>query len=259
MNDDHPKPFSGKVVLVTGSTRGIGRAAAVMFAERGAIPIVHGSKPSGDMDDALTDVRAYSQDAIAISCELSQSGEIGRMFDKIEQTYGRLDVLVNNAAYQKRDSVFHIDEEGWDRVFSVNLKAPFLCSRRGAALMKRQGGGKIINIGSVHEVQPLRNLLPYSVSKSGLIMLTKCLALELAEYNIQVNQVAAGAVGTVRTDEERQEKIMDAIPAGRIAEPREIAALICYLASDEAAYVTGSSYTIDGGITLGFCASRPDL
>ena len=251
--------FVGRVVLVTGSTRGIGRATAIRFAEEGAIPIIHGSKQSEAMDEALETVRQISENSFAVFCDLSRSANIQGMFNSIEERCGELHVLVNNAAYQKKASIFQIDENDWSRTIDVNVKAPLLCSLRAATMMKKQGGGRIIDIGSVHEYQPLRNLLPYSVSKGALHMLTKCMALELAEYNIRVVQVAAGAVATVRTDESRQSRLNSAIPAGRTSDPSEIASLICYLASDEAGYITGTSVTIDGGITLGFCASRPDL
>ena len=125
--------------------------------------------------------------------------------------------------------------------------------------MIKQGGGKIINIGSVHEYQTKRNFIHYSTSKGGLVMLTKNMALELAEHNIQVNQVAPGAIATGLTDPGRQQQFLSAVPAGRVGLPPEIASMVCYLASDEAEYITGTSFTVDGGLTLGFCASRPDL
>ncbi|MCG8523406.1 MAG: SDR family oxidoreductase, partial [Pseudomonadales bacterium] len=133
------------------------------------------------------------------------------------------------------------------------------CSQLAAKMMIKQGGGKIINIGSVHEYQTKRNYIHYSTSKGGLVMLTKNLALELAEHNIQVNQVAPGAIATALTDPDRQKQFLTAVPAGRVGYPPEIASMVCYLASEEAGYITGVSNTVDGGLTLGFCASRPDL
>jgi len=181
------------------------------------------------------------------------------MFQDIEKHFTKLDVLVNNAATQNGAPFLNLPEEDWDRVLAVNLKAPFLCGQLAAKMMIKHGGGKIINVGSVHEFQTKRNFAHYSTAKGGLLMLTKNMALELAAYNIQVNQVAPGAIATGLTDPERQRQFLTAVPAGRVGQPPEIAAMICYLASKEADYITGSSFTVDGGLTLGFCASRPDL
>ena len=182
-----------------------------------------------------------------------------KMFDDIESRFNMLHILVNNAATQNSTPFLEMEEDNWDKVMAVNLKAPFLCSQLAAKMMIKQGGGKIINIGSVHEYQTKRNFIHYSTSKGGLVMLTKNLALELAEYNIQVNQVAPGAIATALTDSDRQRQFLSAVPAGRVGLPPEIASMVCYLASDQAAYITGTSFTVDGGLTLGFCASRPDL
>ena len=142
---------------------------------------------------------------------------------------------------------------------AVNLKAPFLSSQLAARMMVAQGGGKIINIGSVHEFQAKRHFAHYSASKGALLMLTRSMALELAEHGIQVNHVTPGAIATDLTDAARQEQFLTAVPAGRVGQPPEIAAMVCFLASAEADYITGSSFVVDGGLTLGFCASRPDL
>ena len=141
----------------------------------------------------------------------------------------------------------------------VNLKAPFLCSQRAARMMRVQGSGKIINIASVHAHAPKRNFAPYSCSKSGLEMLTKCMALELAEYNIQVMAIIAGAIATDMTPADRSQTLLASIPAGRIGEATEIANLVGFLSSDKSDYLTGGSIVADGGLTLGFCATRSDL
>ena len=181
------------------------------------------------------------------------------MFEEIFNRFKRIDVLINNAVFQKEAPLLEIEEQDWDRVFAVNLKAPFLCSQQAVKMMIKQGGGKIINIGSVHEFQARRGYLPYSTSKGGLVMLTQNLALELAEHNIQVNQVTPGAIATALTDSDRQQKFLSAVPAGRVGQPEDVADLVHFLASDEAGYITGKSFVVDGGLTLGFCASRPDL
>jgi glucose 1-dehydrogenase len=251
--------FKDKVVLVTGSSRGIGQETAFQFAIEGAIVIVHGPENDDELSKSHRRIADKSPKSIKLACELSDSKAIRKMFGEIENRFNKLDVLVNNAATQNCTPFLEMEEGNWDKVIAVNLKAPFLCSQLSAKIMIKQGGGKIINIGSVHEYQTKRNFIHYSTSKGGLVMLTKNLALELAEYNIQVNQVAPGAIATALTDPDRQRQFLSAVPAGRVGLPQEIASMVCYLASDEAAYITGISFTVDGGLTLGFCASRPDL
>lgn len=251
--------FKDKIILITGSSRGIGKATALQFAQQAGTVIVHGPENSEELNDAFHQVTDLSPASIKIVCELSDSNAIRKMFAKIDSHFGRLDVLVNNAAAQNSVPFLQLPEDDWDRVLAVNLKAPFLCSQLAAKMMIKQGGGKIINIGSVHEFQTKRNYAHYSTSKGGLVMLTKNMALELAEYNIQVNQVSPGAIATGLTDPERQRKFLTAVPAGRVGQPDEIAVIVCFFASRDADYITGASFTVDGGLTLGFCASRPDL
>ncbi len=251
--------FKEKVILVTGSTRGIGLATALRFAREGGILIVHGPEENTEMYRAYDQVRAISPKSINVPCELSDSQAIRLAFERIASHFDRLDVLVNNAAQQSEFPFLEIPEEEWDRILAVNLKAPFLWGQMAAKRMVKQGGGKIINIGSVHEFQTKRNYASYSVAKGGLLMLTKNMALELAPYNIQVNHVTPGAIATGLTDEARQRGFASAVPAGRVGQAADIAAMVCYVASEEANYVTGASFVVDGGLTLGFCASRPDL
>jgi glucose 1-dehydrogenase len=248
-----------KVVLVTGSESGIGLTTAIRFAEQGAAAIVHGPSDSGGLKDALARVAGINANSIKLACDLADSDAIRRMFEEIEARFGRLDVLVNNAAAQNEAPFLAMSERDWDYVLAVNLKAPFLCSQLAARMMARQGSGKIVNIGSVHEYQPRRHYAHYTAAKGGLLMLTKSMALELARHNIQVNQVAPGAIATRLTDPARQQQFLTAVPAGRVGATSDVAALIVFLASTEADYITGVSCTVDGGLTLGFCASRPDL
>ncbi len=251
--------FKDKIILVTGSGRGIGKATALRFAKEGGILIVHDAAETSELKEAYKEVSAISPSSIKLICELADSDAIRDMFTKIEAHFHRLDVLVNNAATQNSFPFLELPEADWDRIMAVNLKAPFLCGQLAAHMMVKQGGGKIINIGSVHEFQTKRNYAHYSSAKGGLVMLTKNMALELAEYNIQVNQVSAGAIATGLTDPERQKQFLTAVPAGKVGQPNDIAATVCFLASADADYITGTCHTVDGGLTLGFCASRPDL
>ena len=252
--------LEGKIALVTGSSRGIGKTIALELARNGCKVIVHGSKASDALRDSFENVRKHSPDSLMIAAELSKPSEIDEMFSKIKKAFAGLDILVNNAAMQNPSPVLELKQEDWDRVLSVNLRAPFLCAQQAGKIMQdKKNGGKIINISSVHAYDARRYYAHYSAAKGGLEILTKSLALELAAYNIQVNSIVAGAIATELTPLDRQAKFLTSVPAGRIGTTEEIAQLVVFLSSNRCDYLTGASITVDGGLTLGFCASRPDL
>jgi len=247
---------NNRVALVTGSSRGIGLSIARHLAGCGWSVIVHGSRESDALASAFSEIRQLSPGSAMAVADLGDGGAIRRMFEGFE----RLDVLVNNAATQNPSPLVDLIEADVDRILAVNLKAPLYCAQHAVRLMRmRQSGGKIINISSVHALQPKRNYAHYSASKSGLEMLTKCMAMELAPYGIQVNSIIPGAIATEMTPADRQEKVLPIIPANRIGDPDEVAKLVAFLCSQECDYMTGASIVVDGGLTLGFCASRPDL
>ncbi|MEA3477406.1 MAG: SDR family oxidoreductase [Bacteroidota bacterium] len=248
-----------KIALVTGSSRGIGKAIALDLAREGAQVIVHGPAATEELNLSFEQVKAINPQSIKIAAELSDSKAIARMFEIIKKTYTSLDILVNNAATQNPGPFLDLKEKDWNHVLAVNLKAPFLCGQHAGRIMRENGCGKIINISSVHAYDVRRNYIHYSSSKGGLETLTKGMALELAEYNIQVNSIVVGAIATDLTPADRCENLITAIPAGRVGREREIAHLVTFLSSDACDYLTGTSITVDGGLTLGFCASRPDL
>jgi NAD(P)-dependent dehydrogenase (short-subunit alcohol dehydrogenase family) len=249
-----------KVVLVTGSSRGIGRGIALEMARRGYAVAVHGSSDTAALHSAFEEVKRISPASICAVAELSDGAAIRKMFEAVRAAFGRLDALVNNAATQNPCPMLELKESDWDRILAVNLKAPFLCAQGAAPLMRPQGGGKIVNISSVHATDPKRNFAHYSSSKAGLEMLSKCMALELAQYNIQANSIIVGAIGTEMTPPERQAIVLPAVPAARIGTVEEIARLTAFLCSHDCDYMTGASIAVDGGLTtLGFCASRPEL
>ncbi len=249
-----------KVAVVTGSSRGIGRGIALEMARQGYAVVVHGSVDSDHLRSAHEEVKALSPASICVVAGLDDSSAISAMFDVVRATFGRLDALVNNAATQNPSPLLELMESDWDHVLSVNLKAPFLCAQKAAPLMQSAGGGKIVNISSVHATDPKRNFAHYSSSKAGLEMLTKCMALELAPYNIQANSIIVGAIGTEMTPPDRQAIVLPAVPAHRIGTVEEIANLVAFLCSHACDYMTGASIAVDGGLTtLGFCASRPEL
>lgn len=248
-----------KVALVTGSSRGIGRKIAMELARKEYHVVVHGSRESDALNEALEQVRSISAESICVVANLADADTIRAAFKTIQNTFGRLDVLVNNAATQNPTPFLDLKEEDWDFVQAVNLKAPFICSQLAGRMMREQGGGKIVNISSVHAKDPKRNFAHYSSSKGGLETLTKAMAMELAAFNIQVNSLMVGAIATDMTPADRCENLLSAIPAGRIGTVDEIAHLVSFIVSDQCDYLTGASITVDGGLTLGFCANRPDL
>jgi NAD(P)-dependent dehydrogenase (short-subunit alcohol dehydrogenase family) len=252
--------LEGKRILVTGSSRGIGKAIALELAARDATLVVHGPQESDELRASYRAVCTQSPSSVVVCADLSRSEQIAAMFETIRQQLGGLDVLVNNAATQNPSPLIDLAEEDWEYVLTVNLKAPFLCAQHAARLMRAGGnGGKIVNISSVHGYAPRRNYAHYSTAKAGLEQLTRCLALEWAEYNIQANAIVVGAVATELTPPDRQAAFATAVPAGRVATVDEIARVVAFLASNECDYLTGASLTVDGGLTLGFCASRRDL
>lgn len=254
-NPDNP----ARVTLVTGSSRGIGKAIAVAFAEHGDQVVLHATQEHENLASALEAAREKNPGAVARAADLKVTTEIDDLFDWIKDEFGRLDVLINNAAVQSDHPLLEMPEEEWDRVLAINLKAPFLCMQRAGRMMRDQGGGKIINVGSVHQVAVRRGHTHYCTAKSGMLMLTKNAALELSDFNIQVNQIAAGAIATELTDPERQATLLPAIPANRIGSTGEIAAIALFLASSDADYITGASLLADGGLTLGFAATQRNL
>jgi glucose 1-dehydrogenase len=252
--------IKGKRILVTGSSRGIGKATALELARQGAAVVVHGRTATDQLAATFRSVLAVSPGSIMATASLSSVEEIDGLFARIAAELGGLDGLVNNAATQKPGAVIDMAVQDWDEVLAVNLRAPFLCAQRAARLMRAGAkGGAIVNISSVHAFDPRRNYAHYSTAKGGLQQLTRCLALELAADNITANVLVVGAIATELTPTERRAAISSAIPAGRVGETDEVAKAVAFLCSDDARYITGASLTIDGGLTLGFCAHRLDL
>jgi glucose 1-dehydrogenase len=243
-------PLAGKVVLVTGASSGIGAAIAVECGRQGASVVINYIGPR----EAAEAVAQQVNNALTVEADVSRADEINRMVEQAITRFGRIDVLVNNAGIEHSAPFLDKTEADWDRVLSVDLKGPFLCSQAVARdMVRRSAHGTIINISSVHEDLPFPGYAAYCAAKGGLRMLCRDLALELAPYNINVVNVAPGAIATpINTatlqDPEKKLALEREIPLRRIGTPEEVASLVAYLASDAAAYITGTTVFIDGGL-----------
>jgi NAD(P)-dependent dehydrogenase (short-subunit alcohol dehydrogenase family) len=247
-----------KTAIVTGGSRGIGKAVALGFAKAGA-KVVLTSRKINDLEANAAEIKAFGGEAFPVQAHLGKMEEINRMVTTVMDRFGRIDILVNNAgASPAMGTVLDSDERLWGTIMNLNLKGLYFTSQAVARVMKKQGGGKIINIASIDGFIPEPGVSVYSISKAGVRMITRAFALELAPFNIQVNTIAPGPISTKMLDshwfhlppeEARKEKeaMAKMTPMGRIGEPDEIAGAAIYLASDASSYTTGAEIVIDGG------------
>jgi len=245
--------LKGRIALVTGASRGIGAAVARMLAAYGARLIITARKEEG-LQPVTGEITAQGGEALPVACHLGELNQINALFDRIRKDYGRLDILVNNAATNPFfGDVLSADEKAWDKTVDVNLKGYFFMSQQAAKIMKEQGGGAIVNVASVAAVQPAPFQGIYSITKAGVIAMTKSFAKELASFNIRVNAVLPGLTDTkfsslMIQSPEIMKIILPMIPLRRVAQPEEMAGLVLYLASDAASYTTGACIPVDGGM-----------
>jgi NAD(P)-dependent dehydrogenase (short-subunit alcohol dehydrogenase family) len=246
--------FKGKVAFITGSTRGMGKEFAMGFAGEGADVIINGR----NLEKATAvakEMEALGAQSLAVAGDVSSSQDVSRMVEEGIHRFGRIDILVNNAGVNPFIlEAEKIKEEGWDEVMNVNLKGVFLCCQAVGKKMMTQGGGKIINISSVAGLLGEQGFLPYSVTKAGVMMLTKVLAYEWSKYNITVNAIAPGFVaGGMNTPILNKEILVSGlsqrIPLKRLGKPQEIVKIALFLASEDASYVNGTTLVVDGGMT----------
>lgn len=248
--------LAGKVAIVTGSSRGIGKAIALTFAEAGADVVVCSRDLDGKLEPTAQEIRGLGWHSLAIQADITRKASIDALVQRTMDEFGAIDILVNNAGTVLRASVMEHSERDWDKVMDTNLKSYFLCSRAVGKIMMEQKRGNIISIASTRGIQAAPGRVGYSVSKAGVIMLTRVLALEFASYNIRVNAIAPGWIMTELTrsfwgDPKVREEVNATIPLGRFATPDEIASVALFLASDASSYVTGYTLVADGGLTVG--------
>jgi glucose 1-dehydrogenase len=247
--------LQGKNAVVTGSSKGIGRAIATRLGRDGANVIVNYNSDPRGAEEAVREIRAFGVRAEALQADLGSLPSVQGLMASSVEVLGSLDILVNNAGIEAHAPFWDVTEADFDRVLSVNLKGVFFATQAMVRHLRTSGRpGRVINISSVHEEIPFPNFAAYCASKGGLKMLTRNLAVELGPLGITVNSIAPGAIETpintaLLNDTVKLRSLLAQIPLGRLGKPEDVAGLAAFLASDEAAYVTGSTYFIDGWLT----------
>ncbi|MBA3944526.1 MAG: glucose 1-dehydrogenase [Herpetosiphonaceae bacterium] len=240
-----------QVAVVTGSGRGIGKGIALRLAREGMRVVINSNIPE-DVQTTVDELTQLGAHVLGISSDLSQTEGVQQLIDGTVEAWGTVDLLVNNAADLRRKHFFDMDEELLDYELNLNIKGPYLCALRAAELMRRQGHGNIVNISSVGGDRAHWHGLPYDVTKGAIDSMTRAMALELADVGIRVNAVAPGAIYTRGWEQPVGEKVAEfvrRIPIQRFGLPTDIAAMIAFLASDDASYITGQVIYVDGGLT----------
>lgn len=245
--------LQGCVAIVTGSRRGIGKGIALAFAEAGAdVAICDLVVQDGGLDSVAEEVQRLGRRSIAVQTDTSRKSDVDNLIQKVMDEFGQIDVLVNNAGVITRSTLLDLSEDDWDKTMDVNLKGYYLCAQAVSKRMLQRKKGCIVNIASVMGIKAGTNRGAYCISKAGVIMLTKVLALELATHNIRVNAIAPGIVKTefseaVWSDRKLLEKWKTDIPLGYVSEPEDIAQAALFLASNTSKYATAHTLVVDGG------------
>jgi 3-oxoacyl-[acyl-carrier protein] reductase len=245
--------LQGKVAVVTGASRGIGKAIAIELGKRGVKVVVNYAKSADGANEAVEAIKASGSEAVAMQADVTDSKAATALIKTAVDTYGRIDILVNNAGTTRDQVIMMMPEEDWDTVITTNLKSTFNCSKAAVKSMMRQRYGRIITISSVSGVLGNAGQTNYSASKAGLIGFTRALAREVAPRHITVNAIAPGFIPTDLTanvPENLKAESLKAIPLGRWGTVDEIAYAVAFLASDEAAYITGQTLNVDGGMAM---------
>ena len=243
--------LNGKTALVTGASKGVGRGIALALARSGCDVAVNYNTDEAGARSTAAEIESLQRRAVVVPGHVGRSQDVDHMLDQTLAVFPRLHIWVNNAGVQTWKSLLDLDEAEWDRVLITNLKGTFLCTQRAARHMKEFGGGRIINIGSGCNKIPFPNLVNYTASKGGIEMFTRVSAVELGPYHITVNCVAPGAIEIERTKLEASDYAGTwgpLTPVRRIGLPSDVASAVCFLASDEASFITGQTLYVDGGL-----------
>lgn len=247
--------LKNKIALVTGASRGIGAAIARDLATAGASVALNYCQSDEKAEAVRREIEAVGGRALTVRADVSQVGEIDALFARVEAEHGPVDILVNNAAVESRGGALDFSEADYDRILDTNLKGAFRCAQRALPGMKMRGWGRVINVSSVHEQTPTGFCAPYSMSKGGLLMMTRELALEFSPFGITVNNVTPGAIRTdmnreVLSDPAYAARVIAKTPARMIGEPQDISRAVVFLASPAARFITGATLFVDGGLSL---------
>jgi glucose 1-dehydrogenase len=246
--------LEGKVAIVTGGNSGIGKAVVCALADKGASVVIDYVADEQAEEELERKIAGLGEKAVGVKADVSKVEDLQRMIDTAVSSFGRLDVMVNNAGIETRSSILDTTEAQYEKVLAINLKSAFFGTQLAAKqMMKQGGGGRVINMTSVHEDWPMPGNIPYCLSKGGMRMLTRTAGVELGPHNILVVGVGPGAVATpinlqTENDPTALAKLDSAIPVGRMAQPEEIASVVAFLASDGANYLTATTIFADGGI-----------
>ena len=241
----------GKVAIVTGASRGIGRSIALQLAGEGAKITVNYASSSDAADILVAQIIGDGGEAIAVQADVSKADQVDAMFSTVMAQWGRVDILVNNAGITRDTLLLRMKPEDWQAVIDINLTGVFLCTRLASKIMLKQKSGRVINITSVAGQMGNPGQANYSAAKAGVIGFTKTVAKELSSRGITVNAVAPGFIATDMTNDLKAEGILQFIPLGRYGQPEEVAGMVRFLASDPAAaYITGQIFNVDGGMVM---------
>ena len=245
--------LDNKIAVVTGASRGIGRSIALALAAAGATVVVNYRSQAEAAEAVVAEITAAGGQASAIQADVASSDDVEQLFKTVLERYGSIDILVNNAGITRDTLLLRMKEDDFDSVINTNLRGPYLCTKAVLRPMTKARAGRIINISSVVGLMGNAGQDNYAAAKAGIIGFTKSTAREMASRNITVNAVAPGYIDTELTgvlSDSVRESILTSIPLGRLGTPEDVANLVCFLASDAASYITGQTFTVDGGMVM---------
>lgn len=245
--------LEGKKALVTGASRGIGREVALELARQGADVAVNFAGSEAKAKEVVDEIKALGRNAFSVQCDVANSESVTGMIKEVIEQFGRVDILVNNAGITRDNLLMRMKEEEWDSVINTNLKGVFLCTKAVTRQMMKQRSGRIINMASIVGVSGNAGQANYVAAKAGVIGLTKSTAKELASRGITVNAIAPGFISTDMTEElndEVQKAMLSQIPLARFGDPKDVASVASFLASDASGYMTGQTLHVDGGMVM---------